>query len=163
MIKTKRFAVMAVVLILALMSMPVGSIAFADSPNVIQASITLLPGDLRLETQPIVFDRSGCASPTWQVIDARGSGAGWLVDIACIGDSPCALIVMEDDDVRLGTIGSGKKPKSLVQDTVEITQTPLTILHASPDEGMGTFEFSPKIHLATSLDIALLVTISDSG
>jgi hypothetical protein len=123
------------------------------------AIITLLGGSLSVTTNPIAFGSVSLSGadltvdtqpPAWSATDARGLGAGWRVTLTSTDYTSAGGTVTADnfkmklDDANVVTVGGNTAPTSQATSYQPLdSATPLTLLSAAVDAGLGTYDFTP--------------------
>ena len=161
--KRRAWAVFFLVLFVLFLASPV----LAESKTVLVVAITIHPGSLTIVpnarhiTVPLVLldgeaqDLRATGAPTYTIVDARGSGAGWNVTLSCsdftdgrghtLSAAHFRFTTGESLIMRVG--GQLPDPFGGPRETT-LTSAPLHIpqkvLTASAGFGKGTYTYSPK-------------------
>jgi hypothetical protein len=122
------------------------------------AIITLLGGSLSVSTNPVAFgsvflsgaDLTVDTQPSpWSATDARGLGDGWSITLTSTDFTSAGGTITVDnfkmklDDANVVTVGGNTAPTSQTTSYQPLdSATPLTLLSAAVDAGMGTYDFT---------------------
>jgi hypothetical protein len=158
---TRLLTLFAVTAVLALMA----AVAFAESASVTitGGSLVSTPADVTLSgvTLDGTDQTATSTSDSWQIVDARGTGAGYCLTIDSIDFSDGShtidisqadqefLIQILDVDTVCNAGDATNMPASQVSTQTAITTDPTTlnILSAGTDEGMGDYNYDPDFEL----------------
>jgi len=154
---TRLLTLFAITAVLALTA----AVAFAES-----ADVTITGGNLTSTAANVTLsgvtldgtDKTATStSDSWQIVDARGTGAGYCVTIDTTTYSDGShtidpaqsdqefLIVISDGDTVCNAGDDTNKPTSQVSSQTAITVNPTTlnIMSGATDEGMGDYNYDP--------------------
>ena len=134
------------------------------------AIITILGGSLSVSTNPVAFgsvflsgaDLTVDTQPSpWSATDARGLGDGWRITLTSTDFTSAGGTIAVDnfkmklDDANVVTVGGNTVPTSQVTSYQPLdSATPLTLLSAAVDAGMGTYDFTPDARLIVPAESA---------
>ena len=128
----------------------------------VQATVTLSGGSLSNVAQSIAFPGvsatglnqtvAGSTTPAWRAKDARGTAAGWNVTVISSNFSGSGGSILVDNfKVQLTAVttvaGNTAPAASPASYTALSLATPLKLLSAALNTGMGTYDYTPQFQL----------------
>ncbi len=152
-----------------------------DPPaGTIQATLSIGGGGLSNTAQDIAFgyltltgaDQTVAASQQiWQAKDARGTAAGWNVTVSSSDFTGAGTIAAANNfktrllQTNVSTVAGNAPPQSQALSFQSLGGTPLKILAAALNEGMGTYDYIPEFQLtipASAMEGAYSANVSVS-
>lgn len=158
---TRLLTLCAITAVLALMA----AVAFAESASVTitGGSLTSTPANVTLSgvTLDGTDQTATSTADSWQIVDARGTGAGYCltIDSTDFSDGSHTIDISQTDqefkiqildvDTVCNVGDCTNMPASQVSTQTAITTNPTTlnILSAATDEGMGDYNYDPDFEL----------------
>lgn len=127
----------------------------------VQATVTVLAGGLSNTPANIPFGnvtQNGsnqivpAAALVWNALDARGSGAGWNVSLTSTDFTGAGTIGVANFKVqqlasKIITVSGNTAPSSQVLTFQPLGATPLKLLSAALNQGMGSYDYTPDFQL----------------